>query len=160
MGWYCGRETKRKLVEKLKARAQHHRLVGNHLWTVEDCHGQPTICLYLIEVEMGRAWYKDLSEAMHPYYYDCPESLLALAPETNHEWRAKVREYHEKRRAARSRKASLMIGDVIQLPEGYVPNCFEIVSTKPLLGRAKGGTFKLRAQHIADMTLVRKSFDF
>ena len=53
--------------------------------------------------------YKDLDEAMHPYYYSCPQKYLDMVPiETfggNAEWREQVRQHHraslEKRRAKR-----------------------------------------------------------
>jgi hypothetical protein len=35
-----------------------------------------------------------MDETMGPFYYDCPLEYLALAPETNPAWRAKVLAHH------------------------------------------------------------------
>lgn len=47
--------------------------------------------------------YKDMSEDMHPYNYDCPMSIINLLTDTTCEcalaWRENVRKYHEKKKA-------------------------------------------------------------
>lgn len=49
--------------------------------------------------------YKDMEEAMHPYYYSCPLKYLDLVPEVANEgWREGVRQYHERRREKRRAK--------------------------------------------------------
>lgn len=57
--------------------------------------------------------YKDMEESMHPYFYSCPLSYLAMVPVEqfggNEEWRDGVQSYHqrakEKRIAKRLQKA-------------------------------------------------------
>ena len=53
--------------------------------------------------------YKDLDESMHPFYYSCPLSYLALVPIDqfggNAEWRKIVVEYHRRQREKRKRKS-------------------------------------------------------
>lgn len=149
MGWDFGYETMAELKARLKARALHHRTVGSHLWTIEDCHGTPTIVLYLLASNKGMVGYKDMTEAMEPYYYDCPPALLELAPATAPEWREKVLAYAEARAAARARRKALKCGDTIELPEGYTPRKLTITCTKPLRGEANGRTYRIGPRHIA-----------
>jgi hypothetical protein len=162
MGWDFGRQTKQELLTKLRAGAEHHRLVGNHLWTVRrdwNGDGGRYICLYLLASEHGCWGFKDLAECEHPYYYDCPASLLELAPETHPEWRAKVREYHAAKANARARANKLAVGDVVQLPEGYRPATLEITSTKPLRGRGPDGReYRIGPRHVAALVKEPERF--
>lgn len=61
--------------------------------------------------------YKDMDETMHPYYYDCPKSILNLLSPTENksanEWRQNCEKYRNK--AARLRK--LPVGTVIEFGE-------------------------------------------
>lgn len=91
------------------------RVVGNHVWqAVRTPSGRVMISLDLIAKERGGGWgYKGMSEDWGPYHYDCPLSLLDMCTETDNEnaraWRAKVREYHAKRKAAPAPKAGMVV---------------------------------------------------
>jgi len=67
----------------------------------------------------GAYGYKAMDETVGPYYYDCPERILAaLSPTENvvaNEWRAKCRE-HAVRVAAAKR---IVAGTVIRFPEPW-----------------------------------------
>ena len=51
--------------------------------------------IYLTAVDKGDFGYKDMDETEHPFYYDCPESILKLLTPTDNEnaniWREKCR---------------------------------------------------------------------
>lgn len=81
------------------------RVVGNHYWAaLQLADGKVTIILALMRKggpDCGYG-YKLMDETVHPYYYDCPLSLLKMATDPPYnenaaEWRAKVREYHAQR---------------------------------------------------------------
>ena len=172
MGWTFGYETKPELKARLTARALHHRTVGNHLWTVEEFEGTPFIALYLLRTERGRAGYKDMTESMHPYYYDCPLSLLDKAPAASKEWRDKVLCYHLEKKAEKAREISrkgkegkdrvkvlavvgaghkaVRCGDTVELHERFKPRKLRVVSTKPLCGEDEyGNRYRFGPRHIA-----------
>lgn len=86
------------------------------LWTVWErsftkngTEVQPTerwIACDLMRYQKDYGWgYKDMDEAMHPYYYSCPLKYLNLVPIEqfggNEEWRANVRRYHARQQAKR-----------------------------------------------------------
>jgi len=55
----------------------------------------------------GGSWgYKDMEEAMHPYYYSCPLKYLGMVPVEEFgghvEWRENVRRYHARQQAKRA----------------------------------------------------------
>lgn len=90
------------------------------LWSVweltlikEGQHARPLeryIMCHLLHYSRPRArlgmWgYKDMSARMHPYYYGCPLSYLSLAPFECAEWRARVKEYWERKRTRGRLKA-------------------------------------------------------
>lgn len=150
MGWTFGYETKPELKARLTARALHHRTVGNHLWTVEEFEGTPFIALYLLRTERGRAGYKDMTESMHPYYYDCPLSLLDKAPAASKEWRDKVLCYHLEKKAEKARHKAVRCGDTVELHERFKPHKLRVVSTKPLCGEDEyGNRYRFGPRHIA-----------
>lgn len=71
------------------------------------------VCLTSVD---GKGWnrcfnYKDMSEDMGPYYYDCPASILDLLSDTDNEtalkWRAACREKADKKKAERKNPDSL-----------------------------------------------------
>ena len=65
--------------------------------------------------------YKDMSEDMGPYCYDCPIGILKLLTETDNEvaleWRAKCWEKHKKKNSPTS-KANLPVGSIIEFEWG------------------------------------------
>jgi len=113
MGWlfsYTG--GKAELLSKLRSPehcAPHkmiaNRVVGNHFWSVVELEsGQRFVCLDLMASggRQGLGWgHKDMDESMHPYYFDCPLSLLDIAGPTNNPasqaWREQVLKHHANR---------------------------------------------------------------
>lgn len=59
-------------------------------------------------------YYKDMDESMHPFYYDCPDSILELLTETESEAAREWREICRKRNKDGNRLGKLPIGTVIQ----------------------------------------------
>lgn len=55
--------------------------------------------------------YKDMTETMYPFYFDCPVEILNLLTETNNEyaleWRKKCRENHARKKAEKNNPNSL-----------------------------------------------------
>lgn len=116
-----------------------HSVRGNVLWAVfqRSVNGkvqQPAIACFLLSKQRDYGWgYKDMTEAMHPYYYSCPLSYLELAPETCKEWREKVREYHAKARR------KFQVGTTYALEGAKGLKSVEIVNLKPLQGIGDDG---------------------
>lgn len=78
-----------------------HCTRGNILWVVWERYTQSTghferviLCIMLQRSKDG--WgYKDMDEAMHPYYYTCPLKYLKMVPHVqSKEWREGVKSYH------------------------------------------------------------------
>ena len=108
MGWTSGYKSAAEIRRELntvrtsvKVVRQTSTYYGRHFWTLyETADGRRFIHLDLIE-KAGNGWgYKGMSEEAHPFYYDCPSSLLAEAGETTSKdvlaWREKVRAFHER----------------------------------------------------------------
>ncbi|QHS09019.1 hypothetical protein [Sinimarinibacterium sp. NLF-5-8] len=117
MGTYFGYHSKDQLVKELTEESSVHdySLRGNCLWLLRKSkwNGKMFIELCLIKTYGGDWGYKPLSEGVHPYYYNCPERLLAKSEddsETAINWRAKCRsvrsEQGEKQRLAEQIKAA------------------------------------------------------
>ena len=100
--------------------------------------------------------YKDISEEMHPYYYACPGSILALltptASESANRWRTTCREQMEKRKSV----PKLRPGLVLRLAEplaGYTD--LTVVNPRNLVFEAPGGSrYRLRWQHLLGATAL------
>ncbi len=83
--------------------------VWERTFTRDGQNVQPTerwIACDLLRYQRDYGWgYKDMEESMHPYYYSCPSSYLAMVPIDqyggNAEWREGVKAHHERRRAKR-----------------------------------------------------------
>lgn len=146
MGWSFGPEkSKQELVQRLLGDRYHktiaHSLKGNTLWVVKESDGEYAgkryIACFLLsgKGDPGYKWgYKDMCESMHPYYYDCPKSLLALAPVACPEWRAEVYARHDKQAAMKAWEKSLKVGDQVNLDHKTVPYLI-VTSVKPLVGQ-------------------------
>ena len=153
----------KQLLENTPSRTIVARAVrGNVLWTVERLQyvkddGTPVdtnvIGCYLLDNEKGFGWgYKDLCEAVHPYYYSCPLKFLDMAPEACPEWRARVREYGQKSEVVKG----LKVGTRVRL----VPGCrlrgkdvdvVTVTSLRPLLADANGLIMRLPKRLIAEV---------
>lgn len=72
------------------------------LWKVrkQTVIGETTEEKYAILCDIIEGFsYKDLGEAMHPYYYSCPLEFLEMVPVECQEWRDGVIEYHKQQAA-------------------------------------------------------------
>lgn len=72
------------------------------------------VALIMLTSERDNFWfgYKDMDESMHPYYYDCPESILKLLSPTDCassiSWREECHKKNERRRMLnRAKKISV-----------------------------------------------------
>lgn len=98
---------------------------GKHFYAATEKDGVVDMFVALVDggyrKSDGQDWwgYKDMSEDMGPYIYDCPEKLLDLLTPTDNknaiEWRAAVRKYHADRKAKLAMAKSLKRGDLIYL---------------------------------------------
>ena len=110
-----------------------HSVKGNELWTIWERDGKKSIVLFLLAKSEGNWGYKDMDEAMNPYYYKCPLKFLNEVPVVNQEWRDKVIEYFNNKKTQIDCVRTISIGSVIRLRDS-TPNRFVVVSTKPLIG--------------------------
>ena len=113
-----------------------HSTVGSHFWLAVSRERVSFVLLCLLGKSDGVWGYKDMTEDMGPYFYDCPQSIIkAVGPTANpraQEWRAKVETYHQtKKRRAQALKA-LKIGDLVEFV-GIVGS-YRVTSTSPLYG--------------------------
>lgn len=124
MGWTsCRSWTRDSIVEMLTRpwsgdrkdgwradyKVLHHHLIHEDtywcLWMVSERTMRKgkarlvdrSINLALLSAEGGAWGYKDLNEAMFPYYSSCPLSFLDLVPAVSHQWRECVHAYHAER---------------------------------------------------------------
>ncbi len=130
---------------------------GNHLWTVwqDSVTKNKSIILFLLGKNQGDWGYKDITEIMGPWEYDCPLSFLDAVPEPNtrsaKEWREKVRKYHEQEISRRDALKVLEVGKMVRLKDSN-PNEFRIVSLDPLRGTASTGhTYKIPKTRIVEV---------
>lgn len=132
MGWTFSNkwQSKQDVVnERTRGGLVPHRLVGTHLWYIaEATTGHKIICLDRIMYSQGEYGYKAIDETMHPFYYDCPLSLLkqaspvvseapapdgALVSADAARWRERVHEHHADTKARRASVAALKAGDMV-----------------------------------------------
>ncbi|AEG14533.1 hypothetical protein Desku_0934 [Desulfofundulus kuznetsovii DSM 6115] len=64
--------------------------------------------------------YKDMSESMGPYYYDCPERILKMLTPTDHEWAREWREKCWERIRAKKTRPKLKRGMIIKFADSIV----------------------------------------
>lgn len=111
MGWLFGFSSASDVKDSLnRERSKRFKIVdqastnyGRHLWTVlQPAEGKSFIVLDLLEKHEGDWGYKDITEDMHPFYYDCPLRLIEAAGPTDHEesnkWRAAVIAHREQQK--------------------------------------------------------------
>lgn len=113
MGWSFGYPSKQSLVNHLDEnltddwKMVKRSIVGNHYWYVAEYvsndgrhdKGFRIIGLALLRSGYRDGWgYKGMDESAHPYYYDCPLSMLDMAPVQSHEWREQVKAHHANKR--------------------------------------------------------------
>jgi hypothetical protein len=120
---------------------------GNTLYAVfqptqdgKPSDGDAQIAVFRLRKDRGMGWgYKDMTEAMNPFYYDCPLKLLKLAPVvTCPEWRAGVLAWHARNRSMRA--AKIKVGSVVQFKPGL--SCLgDPLTEARVVGKAKRGYF-------------------
>lgn len=96
--------------------------------------------------------YKDMSEKMHPYYYNCPERILKLLTPTDNknalEWRRKCWEnLHARQARPKLRKGMVIRFDApVQFNNGAVESEFRVQDPRRLLftGKDGWGRYRLR----------------
>jgi len=105
--------------EKVCGKTVTSCVFGNTMWSVveviakvDGAYGLAVgeslrfIALHLLEKHGDYGWgYKDMCEAMSPYYYNCPLTYLNITPEKSPEWRAKVRAWHAEQKDRATWKA-------------------------------------------------------
>ena len=149
MGWSFGWDTKKELVDYLRKNVNGKlvasSLRGTKMWSVWEKDGERFIVLDLIECDRrDKSYgYKSMTESWGPVYYNCPLSYLDMAPTACESWREKVRRHH----ARAKRKFS--VGEEVSLIQGCKIPSATIVSTRPLLGRYDGETYRLKKSLIA-----------
>ena len=139
MGWLISHDlTKKQQVAELVKGWEHtnkngkvvvqacldHSTRGNTLYgvfevSVDGVATERYIAIFMLRKDRGYGWgYKDLTEAMGPFQYDCPLKFLKMVPEVKCEkWRELVRAHHEKRRKRSSE--TIEPGTVFQFAKGF-----------------------------------------
>jgi hypothetical protein len=108
--------------------------------TNTDCHlartahyhirrenGEPKVIMVTVihRMPVGKWSYKEMSEDMNPYYYDCPLKLLDICPLPSvggralgwaKEWREQVRQFH----ARKEQIKNIRPGHIIELNSGLL----------------------------------------
>lgn len=124
--------------------------VGYELWTVwhNIKTNEKVIILFLLAKQNGNWGYKNMSEAMHPYFYKCPLSFLNEVPVSNQDWRNKVIDYHANQKGIKN----ISVGSVVKMRDSK-PNEFRVTSLNPLLGVSceNGKTYKLIKARIVEI---------
>jgi hypothetical protein len=142
MGWTYSPSwrSKDELVRYLKSperNGEHYQILastvrGQRHWYVARYQkdGQDITFIGLDLMQSGRedGWgYKAMDESVHPYYYDCPLKFLDMVSEPHGsaaEWRAKVREHHQKKAARPQWEAGMIVtfgGYSYRLESPYAP---------------------------------------
>ena len=164
MGWYHTQGASKKDIvndiinesffrneEKgVTSKCLRHCVKGNVLWLLneysyDDGKVDKWIGCYLLRSDKGYGWgYKPMNESFGPYYYSCPLSYLEEAPVACEEWRAGVREYHEKVKLSRN----LQVGQKVRLTKDAVIPEVTIYSKKPLVGYYDGNYYRVKTKLI------------
>ena len=130
-----------------------HCLRGNVLWSVwaiTYTDERPTRryigCDLLQNGGKDEGWgYKDMCEAVHPYYYTCPLKYLDMVPEVaSPDWRAEVIKQHA------IRNTRLEVGMIVGLAGCVIPAVW-ITQVRPSVqGRSRDGhLFRIRRSHLS-----------
>lgn len=164
MGWTgqfppAHRDKKRWLTEEFTGQSDDFRwtltdvsVKGNRAYGIYHQEDKKTgislheTMVFLLSFKADEWCYKEMGETVHPYYYDCPKTLLdkieALYPPFNDNamaWRAKCREHHAKQ------KVQLKDGDVVKFDRPlsfgwFTENTFTVVKQGAKVSfRAKNG---------------------
>jgi hypothetical protein len=110
----------------VRVEAIKHTIRGNRLWIMrrrtDPDRGEVRyilLCLLQADRKNNGYGYKDMSEDMHPYYYDCPvtwlDDLTDPINDGSREWREQVRTYHAREKAHKQQVAALKPGDEVTI---------------------------------------------
>jgi hypothetical protein len=127
MGWTAGWNSKKELVEhclsllQWQKDEQHkhsllkHSVYGNELWCVQHIEtpkgSETSLVLFLLSGGFkssycGNWGYKDMSIEMHPYYYNCPKSLVDMVSPSVFEKEEGAAEWLKQWKATHNRKST------------------------------------------------------
>lgn len=151
--WPTRKDLENHLLEDSRKTGRYlaHKWVGSNFWfVVKSRHDEvPFICLCLTAKHKNIGYsggdgygYKDMSEEMHPYYYDCPLDFLKKAPVACQEWRDKVVAFHENEKRCKDMKKNLQVGTVILLKYCKIPEV-KLTQLKPMRGVYGGITYRI-----------------
>lgn len=163
MGWLFCYDSKKALIadrvktyedDNMKLVTLAHAIRGNCLWMVKEVTAKKANTTErFIELDLmqkngsipGCAWgYKDMEEAMGPYYYSCPLSYLDMAPETCPRWREGVREH------AKDTSRKLELGATYGMRNCNLAS-IRISSLRPLRGYGSDGRlYRFSRRQIGD----------
>lgn len=151
MGWdFTDNISKTELIASLTqetagCKVLKHNVAGNELWVLLETKdtGRKIIALFLLQQDRKhKGWgYKDMTEAMGPYYYGCPTEWFSEVPATNAEWRAKVIDTQAHRVAKRRVKTNLQVGQKLEFVNGTIPAAIVVEAIQPraIIGRGSDG---------------------
>jgi len=131
-------------------------LVGSHFYvayegTTQTGETYTCICLFLLKRYKGEYGYKAIGEEQMPYYYTCPERILALSTQTCENstlWRARCRETIRRKKEWSSFVSTLKKDQVIATQDGdklvflYTHNNKKIICKKVETGGVFAYDFK------------------
>jgi hypothetical protein len=153
--WPTRKDLEDHLLEDSRKTGRYiaHKWVGSNFWFVEKMVGdsKPIIVLCLTgkhknigygSVSGSGYGYKDMTEQMGPYYYDCPLDFLEKAPVACQEWRDKVVAFHENEKRYKAMKKQLQVGTVILLKDCKIPEV-TLTKIKPMRGVYGGVTYRI-----------------
>jgi len=126
MGWteyyaYGEKDKKELMIKDLEQygtiKVLKSAMVGNVFYGA--CRAQNSqeiwgiVCL--TSLKNGYFAYKDMDETMHPYYYDCPVSIINMLTPTNNEQANKWRQCCLERKHKQKQLSLLPLGAVIEV---------------------------------------------
>jgi len=121
MGWWLSNEHHEKAIDYIKQDYPNiikHSQRGNVIYTAIKCKDDKIVgCVFRVRKD-NRSWgYKEMSEDMHPYYYDCPESILKILSPTDcercNQWRKNCREKAKQTSLDNKKRLQVENGDIV-----------------------------------------------
>ena len=130
---------------------------GNTLWTLHETttatgEMQRWIGCTRVSRQDGQWGYKDMSEHMGPYYFDCPLDYLDAATEppneTASEWREQVRRHHAQKKLQAAKKPQ--VGETWSVVGSPTVPRISVVDTKPLIGTYNGTLYRVKQRMLGE----------
>lgn len=93
MGWYYGNGSKKELIAELLEGAIDSSVQSNIVYTVhKNSKGENYIRIDKLSCFNKKWGYKPMDESMYPFYFTCPERILAQSTqESGEKWRTECR---------------------------------------------------------------------